>query len=175
MKLGHRMRAGLMQSPLWLRWQALQPRERLSLGLLVAFLVVTLFYLLLWQPAQQRVREARDYFVQERELHGYLEQNTELARQMSRSNPVILAPEQLQGLVTATAQQHGLTIESFDGGGDGSLQVTLPGVAHGALLRWFDELQAAGASLTEVSLGRAGEGRVNARASFRAGGHEPGG
>lgn len=170
MKLGHRMRAGLMQSPLWLRWQALQPRERLSLGLLAAFLVVTLFYLLLWQPAQQRVVEAKAYLQQERGLHAYLEQNTDLARQMSRSNPVVLAPEQLQGLVTATAQQHGLTIESLDSGADGSLQVTLPGASHALLLRWFDELQAAGASLIEVSLGRAGEGRVNARASFRAGG-----
>lgn len=165
-----RARAGLMQSSLWLRWQALQPRERLSLGLLGAFLLVTLFYLLIWQPAQQRVQQARDYFVQERELHAYMEQNTELARQMSRSNPVTLAPEALQGLVTATAQQHGLTIESLDSGTDGSLQVTLPGVSHAALLRWFDELQSAGASLTEVSLGRTGDGRVDARASFRAAG-----
>jgi len=168
MKPGQRLRAGLMQSSLWLRWQALQPREQLSLGLLAAFLVATFFYLLLWQPAQQRVAEARAYFQQERELHAYLEQNTELARQMSRSNPVVLAPEELQGLVTATAQQHGLTIESFDSGGDGSLQVTLPGVSHALLLRWFDELQAAGAVLAEVSLGRAGDGRVDARASFRA-------
>jgi len=168
MKPGQRLRAGLMQSSLWLRWQALQPREQLSLGLLAAFLAVTFFYLLLWQPAQLRVAEARAYFQQERELHAYLEQNTELARQMSRSNPVVLAPEELQGLVTATAQQHGLTIESFDSGGDGSLQVTLPGVSHALLLRWFDELQAAGAVLAEVSLGRAGDGRVDARASFRA-------
>lgn len=168
MKIGQRMRAQLMQSPLWLRWQALQPREQRSLALLTAFLVVTLLYLLLWQPAQQRVSEAKAYFQQERELHAYMEQNTELARQMSRSNPVILAPEELQGLVTATAQQHGLVIASLDSSGDGSLQVTLPDASHATLLRWFDELQAAGAVLAEVSLGRVGEGRVNARASLRA-------
>lgn len=168
MKMGQRLRAQLMQSPLWLRWQALQPREQRSLILLTAFVVATLFYLLLWQPAQQRVSEAKAYFQQERELHAYLEQNTELARQMSGSSPVILAPEELQGLVTATAQQHGLAIESLDSSGDGSLQVTLPNVSHATLLRWFDELQAAGAALAEVSLGRAGEGRVNARARLRA-------
>lgn len=162
------MRVRLAESPLWLRWQRLQPRERMSLTLLGAFLLVVLLYLLLWQPAQQRARDAQAYFQQERALHAYLEQNTELARQMSRSNPVSLAPEQLQGLVTQTAQQSGLTIESFDFGNDGSLQVTLPGAAYGTLLRWFDELQAAGAALAEVSLSQAGEGIVDARVSFRA-------
>lgn len=168
MNLRQQMRVRLAESPLWLRWQRLQPRERLSLTLLGAFLLVVLFYLLLWAPAQQRVRDAQTYFQQARELHAYLEQNTELARQMSRSNPVSLASDQLQGLVTQSAQQSGLTIESFDFGNDGSLQVTLPGASYGALLRWFDELQAAGASLAEVSISQVGEGLVDARVSFRA-------
>lgn len=168
MNLRQQMHVRLADSPLWLRWQRLQPRERLSLTLLGAFLLVVLLYMLLWQPAQQRARDAQAYFQQERELHAYLEQNTELARQMSRSNPVSLAPEQLQGFVTQTAQQNGLTIESFDFGNDGSLQVTLPGAPYGTLLRWFDELQAAGATLAEVSISQAGEGIVDARVSFRA-------
>lgn len=168
MNLRQQMRVRLAESPLWLRWQRLQPRERLSLTLLGAFLLVVLLYVLLWQPAQQHARDAQAYFQQERELHAYLEQNTELARQMSRSNPVSLASEQLQGLVTQTAQQNGLTIESFDFGNDGSLQVTLPGAPYGTLLRWFDELQAAGATLAEVSISQAGEGIVDARVSFRA-------
>lgn len=168
MNLRQQMHVRLAESPLWLRWQRLQPRERLSLTLLGAFLLVVLLYMLLWQPAQQRARDAQAYFQQERELHAYLEQNTELARQMSRTNPVSLAPEQLQGLVTQTAQQNGLTIESFDFDNDGSLQVTLPGAPYGTLLRWFDELQAAGATLAEVSISQAGEGIVDARVSFRA-------
>lgn len=170
MNLKQQMQVRLAESPLWLRWQRLQPRERLSLTLLGSFLLVVMFYLLLWQPAQQRVQDARAYFQQERELHTYLEQNTELARQMSRSNPVSLAPEQLQGLVTQSAQQSGLVIESFDIGNDGSLQVTLPGASYASLLRWFDELQAAGASLVEVSISQVGDGLVDARASFRANG-----
>lgn len=170
MNLKQQMQVRLAESPMWLRWQRLQPRERLSLTLLGSFLLVVLFYLLLWQPAQQRVSAARAYFQQERELHAYLEQNTELARQMSRSNPVSLAPEQLQGLVTQSAQQSGLVIESFDIGSDGSLQVTLPGASYASLLRWFDELQAAGAGLVEVSISQVGDGLVDARASFRANG-----
>lgn len=162
------IRQRLQGSPLWQRWQALQTREQQALGVLGGFMLAALFYLLLWQPAQQRAAEARQYFQQERELHTYLQANSELARQVSRSSTVLLAPEQLQGLVTATAQQRGLVIESFDSGSDGSLQVTLPAVPHTTLLSWFDELQAGGVVLAEVSLGRAGEGMVNARASFRA-------
>ena len=170
MNLKQQMQVRLAESPMWLRWQRLQPRERLSLTLLGSFLLVVLFYLLLWQPAQQRVSDAQTYFQQERDLHAYLEQNTELARQMSRSNPISLAPEQLQGLVTQSAQQSGLVIESFDIGSDGSLQVTLPGASYASLLRWFDELQAAGAGLVEVSISQVGDGVVDARASFRANG-----
>src|SRR5690606_40045835 len=88
MKLAQQLTVRLTESPWWQRWQRLEPRERLSLSLLAAFLLVTLCYLLLWQPAQQRVGEARAWFQQERELYGYLQQNTELARQMSRSNVV---------------------------------------------------------------------------------------
>lgn len=168
MNLKQQMHVRLAESPLWLRWQRLQPRERMSLTLLTTFLLAVLFYVLLWQPAQQRVRDAQAYFQQERALHAYLEQNTELARQVSRTNPVSLVPEQLQGLVTQSAQQNGLAIESFDNGSDGSLQVTLPGASYAALLRWFEELQGAGATLADVSISQVGEGMVDARVNFRA-------
>ena len=170
MNLAQQLSVRLTESPWWQRWQRLEARERLALTLLAAFLLITLFYLLLWQPAQRSVGEARDQYLQERELYAYLQQNTELARQMSRNNVVTLAAEQLQGLVTQSAQQHGLLIESFDMGGDGNLQVSLPGASYAVLLRWFDELQASGAGLGEVSLSRAGEGLVDARVTFRAAG-----
>ena len=99
-----------------------------------------------------------------------MEQNTDLARQMERSNQVELAPEQLQGVITESAQQGNLRIESFDNGSDGSLQVSLPAASYALLLRWFDTLQGQGVSVADVSLERAGEGLVNARVSFRAGG-----
>jgi len=159
----------LSESPLWLRWQRLQPRERLSLGLLLAFLLAVVGYLLLWQPAQQRLAEARSHFQEQRQLYAYLEQNTELARQLAGTTRTLLAPDQLQGLVTQSAQQRGLLVESFDSGGDGSLQVTLPGASYAMLLQWFNELQAAGASLAEVSISRVGDGVVDARLTVRPG------
>lgn len=169
MNFSEQLTVRLSESPLWLRWQRLQPRERLSLGLLLAFLLAVVCYLLLWQPAQQRLAEARSYFEEQRQLYAYLEQNTELARRMSGTTRTLLAPDQLQGLVTQSAQQHGLRVESFDSGGDGSLQVTLPGASYAMLLQWFDQLQAAGASLAEVSISRVGDGVVDARLTVRPG------
>ncbi|WP_278401667.1 type II secretion system protein M [Stutzerimonas kunmingensis] len=169
MNLKQQLAVRLADSPLWQRWQRLAPRERTSLSLLGAFLLAVLFYLWLWLPAQRQAADARAYYQAQRELHAYMEQNTELARQMERSNQVELAPEQLQGVITESAQQGNLRIESFDNGTDGSVQVSLPGASYALLLRWFDTLQGQGVSIADVSLERAGEGLVNARVSFRAG------
>ncbi|MBK3869187.1 type II secretion system protein M [Pseudomonas stutzeri] len=169
MNLKQQLAVRLADSPLWQRWQRLAPRERSSLSLLGAFLLAVLFYLWLWLPAQRQAAEASAYYQQQRELHAYMAQNTELARQLQRSNQVELAPEQLQGVITESAQQGHLLIESFDNGSDGSLQVSLPGASYALLLRWFGTLQGLGVSVADVSLERAGEGLVNARVSFRAG------
>lgn len=160
----------LMESPLWHRWQRLAPRERLSLALLGTFLLAVLLYVLLWQPAMRGVSAARSDFVTQRSLYAYLQENTDLARSLSRDNTPALAPEQLQGTVTETAQQHGLEVQSFDRGADDSLQVSLAGVSYSALLQWIDALQALGVGLGEVSLQRVGEGLVDARLSFRVAG-----
>ena len=148
--------------------QRLAPRERTSLSLLGAFLLAVLFYLWLWLPAQRQAAEARDYYQAQRELHAYMEQNTELARQMERSNQVELAPEQLQGVITESAQQGNLSIESFDNGSDGSLQVR---PARGllcpaaALVRHLQR----GGERHRGQPGARRRGLVNARVSFRAG------
>ncbi len=167
MNLKQQFAARLMDSPLWHRWQRLAPRERLLLTLLGAFLLAVIFYLLLWLPAMRGVTDARQYYEEQRSLYAYLQENTELARSMSRDNQPMLPPEQLQGLVTQTAQDRGLRIDSFDMNADGNLQVSLPGVSYSAMLFWVEELQALGVSLAEVSLQRAGEGRVDARLTFR--------
>ncbi|WP_434457386.1 type II secretion system protein M [Stutzerimonas urumqiensis] len=166
MSIKQRMSEALMQSPLWHRWQRLAPRERLSLALLGAFLLLVVCYVALWQPAQRQLADARAYFEEQRELHAYLERNTDLARSLARDNRPTLPPEQLQGVVTQTAQQRDLRIESFDLSGDGSLQVSLPGASYSLLLYWLDELQGQGVYLRDAALQRAGDGRVDARLTF---------
>lgn len=155
-------------SPLWRRWQQLLPRERLAVALLALFLLAALLYLALWQPAARQLKDARGYYLQQRELNAYLLQNAPQARQLSGKPPVSLAAEQLQGLVTQSAQQHGLVVERFDSDAEGLL-VSLAQAPFASLLRWLSDLQAQGVGLAEVSLDRAGDGKVDARLTLKAG------
>lgn len=155
-------------SPLWQRWQQLQPRERLAVAALGLFLLLALLYLLLWQPVALNARNARSQYLQQRDLHLYLQANADQARQLSGQTQASLAPEQLQGLVTQTAQQKGLLIERFDSGDEG-LQISLPQAPFALLLRWLNELQAQGVQLVDVSLTRGAPGKVDARLTLKAG------
>ncbi|MFC3608077.1 type II secretion system protein M [Stutzerimonas tarimensis] len=164
-----RLTGGLARSPLWHRWQGLSPRDRMALLALGAFVGLVVLYLAIWQPAQRSLEEARGYYAQQRDLYHYIEQNTELARQMSRVSRPTLAPDQLQGLVTATALQHGLTVESFDSARNGGLTVSLPEASSAALLDWIATLQAQGVRLDEASLQRVEDGVVTSNLTLRTG------
>ncbi|MGE8360020.1 type II secretion system protein M [Pseudomonas sp.] len=151
------------------RWRSLPPRDRLALGLLALFLGAVLLYLLLWQPAQQRLNSARVAFEQERALYAYLQEKAPLARRVSLKPQVNLDPARLQGLVTASAAEQGLAIERVDSDGDGSLQVSLQPAPFSQLLRWFTALQEQGVTISEAGLDRGEENRVSTRLTLRAG------
>jgi general secretion pathway protein M len=155
-------------SPLGQRWQQLPPRDRMALALLGGFVLLALLYLMIWQPVARQGQDARSYYQQQRELHAYLQANADLARQQAGRPQADLAPDQLQGLVTQSAKEHGLTIERFDSDGDGLL-VSLAQAPFANLLRWFSELEAQGVRLAEVSLDRAENGKVDARVTMKAG------
>ncbi len=105
--------AQLRQSPLAQRWQHLPSRERVALLLLSGFLALVLGYVMVWQPIVQRVDRARSYYQSQQLLYTYIQENAAKARQLGAAKTV-LAPEQLQGLVTSSAQQRGLTLERMD-------------------------------------------------------------
>jgi len=153
--------------PLRQYWQGLPPRDRLALGGLGAFLALVLLYLLLWQPAQRQLEQARQAFAEQRELHAYLQGRAPLARGLSASPQQRVEPERLQGLVTSSAQQQGLSIERLDGDGVGMLQVNLQAAPFAQLLRWFAVLQEQGVEIAEAGLERSDDNRVLARLSLR--------
>lgn len=155
----------MADSPLRHRWQQLLPRERLALSVLFLFLVLMVLYQLLWQPAWRELREASSYYQQQHELHAYLLQHAGRARKLEAQPNVSLPGEQLQGLVTSTAQRHGLRIERLDRD-VAALQVALAQAAFESLVGWLDELQAMGIELLEVSLRRTSSGQVEARLSL---------
>lgn len=152
----------IRRSPLWPRWQQLPERDRLALLGLGAFLAAVLGYLLLWQPVQQQLKDSRNWYVQQSELHRYLLAHADQARQSPADPQTALDPQALQGLVTNSAQAAGLRIERVDSDASG-LQVNLAPGAFTTLLPWLRQLQHSGVGLNEVSLERAAGGQVLTR------------
>lgn len=155
------------RSPVQRRWATLVPRERMALVLMMVFVVGALLYISLWQPAQHRLHSAREALAQQLELSGYLQAKAPQARALVERPSSSVAPEQLQGLVTASAAAAQLTIERIDNQGDGSLQINLQPVAFGLLLGWFKELEAQGVRIDEAGLDRNEDGLVTSRLTLR--------
>ncbi|MDR8015911.1 type II secretion system protein M [Pseudomonas guguanensis] len=157
------------RSPLALRWQALPARDRLALLALSLFLLLVLFYLALWQPAQRHAQAARAAFEEQRELYAYLQSRAPLVQGRELQPRTSLEPARLQGVVTASAAEQGLVIERLDTEGLGAVQVNLQPVAFAQLLGWIEALEGQGIRVEEAGLDRAEENRVVARLSLRAG------
>mgnify|MGYP000448124291 CR=1 FL=1 len=159
--------ARLQGSVLGQRWQALAPRERLALVLLALFLLLVLLYLSLWRPVQQGLVTAREAYEQERALHAYMQAQAPLARSLASTPQSNLDPARLQGVVTASATEQGLTVERLDSAGDGSLEVSLQAAPFAQLLRWFVVLERQGVRIAEAGLDRSEDNLVAARLSLR--------
>jgi general secretion pathway protein M len=160
--------AQLRQSPLAQRWQHLPSRERVALTALAAFLLLVLLYMSIWQPIVQRMERARSYYDSQRVLYTYLQENAPKARSVAGAKAV-LAPEQLQGLVTTSAQQRGLNLERLDNDGSSGLLISLAKAPFEPLLLWLSELQSQGVRLSEVNFDRSDTGKVDAKVTLQAG------
>lgn len=160
-----RLQLQLSQSPLWQRWQQLPPRDRLALLGLGGFFAAVLVYLLIWQPVQQQLQAARNWYAQQSELHQYVLAHADEARQVAAEPQQQVDPEALQGLVTSSAQSAGLSIERVDSDSSG-LQVNLAPSAFVNLLPWLQQLQSSGVGFSEVSLERGENGLILARLSL---------
>ncbi|SUD59508.1 type II secretion system protein M [Ectopseudomonas oleovorans] len=157
------------RSPLAQRWQALPTRDRLALAALSVFLLLVLFYLALWQPAQRHAQAARAAFEEQRALYTYLQSRAPQVQGRDLQPRASLDPARLQGVVTASAAQQGLVIERLDTEGFGAVQVNLQPVAFAQLLRWIQALEEQGVRVEEAGLARAEENHVIARLSLRVG------
>lgn len=160
--------AQLRQSPIAQRWQHLPSRERLALTLLAGFLALVLLYVMVWQPVVKRLERAREYYQSQQVLYTYIQENAPKARGLGTAK-VVLAPEQLQGLVTTSAQQRGLSLERLDNDGSSGLLISLAKAPFEPLLLWLTELQSQGVRLSDVNLDRAETGKVDAKVTLQAG------
>ncbi|NVZ25133.1 type II secretion system protein M [Pseudomonas gingeri] len=125
------------------RWQRLARRERQLLAGLGVFLLAATLFSGLWQPAQQRLKQAR---------HLY-QQRWALAAEVQRARPATVRATSTQPLSTRlgeSALAAGLELQQLDQDGQ-SLRLTISGEAL-ALLGWLDQIEQGGALLQTLSL-----------------------
>ncbi|KQO44687.1 MAG: type II secretion system protein M [Pseudomonas sp.] len=151
------------QSRGWQRWQQLPPRDRSILLWLAGGVALLLFYAFVWLPLERKVDASNARYQQEREFLSYLQEQAPTLRRVGPHARLSLSPERLQGLVTSTAQQHGLVLERLDSEGGGRLLISLAQAPFDKIVRWLQELEEKGVTLFEVSLERSGVGKVDAR------------
>lgn len=162
-----RLRAQAETSQLAIRWRGLPARDRLALLWLGAFLLLVVLYLALWRPAERHLQSARQYFTEQRALHAYIQQQAPNVRQADAAAPQAqIDPAALQGMVTASAAQAGLSVERLTTKAR-ALQVALQPAPFAKLLPWLEQLNGQGVQVAEAGLDRQVDGRVSARLSLR--------
>ncbi|MGY2198625.1 type II secretion system protein GspM [Pseudomonas gingeri] len=125
------------------RWQRLARRERQLLAGLGVFLLAATLFSGLWQPAQQRLEQARRLY----------QQRWALAAEVQRARPATVRATSTQPLSTRlgeSALAAGLELQQLDQDGQ-SLRLTISGEAL-ALLGWLDQIEQGGALLQTLSL-----------------------
>nr|WP_256679589.1 type II secretion system protein GspM [Pseudomonas sp. Fl4BN1] len=123
--------------PSQIHWQRLAKREQRALQGLAVFTLLTTFYLLLWQPQQQALRDAEQGFIEATHLHQQLQQ----LPAASAFNPLpAISADALPGLLARSTSQAGLNLERMDHEAPGRISVALEGPL-GSLIGWVDQLE----------------------------------
>lgn len=127
------------------RFDALQPRERWMLGAGVAALLLTLLYLLVWEPLVQARAQRTAALASSRELALRLEQAAARVQAGAARHPAAQAGRELSlmAAVDQAGKQGGLgkAPTRIQPEGERSVRVWFEDVSFDALVRWLHELE----------------------------------
>lgn len=156
-------------TPVYRNYAMRDPNERMIIAAVVALVIGSLVYLLLWQPVSDWSSAAAEAHKREQSVNDWLLANESAARSSaseSKSRPG--GSEGLLTIVSRTADKAQLKLTRFQPESNG-VSVVLQKQAFNDVLRWLDMLEkdenvlVVQASVDADSL----SGRVNARFSLR--------
>jgi general secretion pathway protein M len=136
---------GPQLAPLRARFETLQPREQLLVGVGSLVAALALIYLILWQPfALARVHRAAELDAA-RDLAVRIEQIGALGQQSrSAHGPPVVGPEVSLLAAVDQASKDGILgkpLSRINPDGEKQVRVWIDDVNFDALLRWIDDLQ----------------------------------
>jgi general secretion pathway protein M len=152
-------------------WYAgLQQRERQMVVAAVVLVVLTLFYLIIWEPVHNGLDEQRLQYDNQRATHSWMAQAAEEARQLKATgsrNVIRNSNQPVSLLVERSATTAGLknSISKIETSGDKGARVMLDAASFDQMLLWLNTLrQQYGITVSSASIDRNETGgTVNAR------------
>ncbi|MGC5704348.1 type II secretion system protein M [Pseudomonas sp. NFXW11] len=141
------------------RWQRLAKREQRALLGLAAFTLASSFYLLLWQPQQQALKNTEQRFIEVSHLHQQLLQ---LPAASASNNQPATSAEALPGLLARSSSEAGLNLERMDNEAPGRVALALEGPL-GNLISWVDALEQKQVEVLSFSIEVSKEATATAR------------
>ena len=125
-------------------FSAQSQRDRALLLATGGFLLLVLGWLLLWQPVQDRLRQAEQRHARARDDHLWLQGNQNRLAAIAQQQAMSTAgPGQaLLGIVSNSARQHDIALSRFTPEGNDALSVSLENVPFSALVEWLAYLEA---------------------------------
>lgn len=153
---------------LW--YTGLQQRERQMVAAATVLVVLTLFYLMIWEPVHNGLDEQRLQYENQRSSYGWMLQAAEETRQLKSAgsrNVVRNSNQPVSLLVERSATTAGLknSIRKIETSGDKGARVTLDAVSFDQMLLWLNTLrQQYGITVSSATIDRnEAAGAVNAR------------
>lgn len=130
-----------------LAWfEALQHREKIMVSIAAIFVLLTLFYLLLFEPTQKRLAGARTAYFAADELHSFMQLTrqkvTQLKTQPQNTSIQIIKDENLLAYLDSSMQRYGIgtQLNSITPGREQGANLRFDKVAYDALMNWLSHL-----------------------------------
>ncbi|MDH5301275.1 MAG: type II secretion system protein M [Gammaproteobacteria bacterium] len=151
-------------------WAQLRPRERLGLIAAAVLVLLTMIYLLLWEPVFNESNRLKHSIEQQQELVGWMRQSAAEAKALRGSGPQRFNGS-LLGLIDSTAKNSSLgnSMKRVEPDGSDRVRVWMEQASFDELIHWLNQLQRNyGVQITSVVIDRmeGGTGFVNARFEF---------
>ena len=155
------------------RWRQLQPREQWMLGVGAVAVVLTLLYLLVWEPVQLAAQRAEQQLQAERATAQELERAAALVGAAGPQNRRSSGNASLLTIVDRSLKgsKIGKPASRIQPDGDSRVRVWLEDVSFDALLAWLADLeQHQGVRVGTADIDKtSGQGLVDVRLSLERG------
>ncbi len=152
--------------------QSLPQRDRLLVNTMSAFIAITLFYLIVWEPVHQGLEQQQQQYKSQQSIVSWMREAAAEVKTLKRSGAktVSSSNQPVSLLIEQSAKISGLknNLGKLESSGKEGARVKLDTASFNQMLIWLNTLEKQhGISITSANIERADKpGTVNARLSF---------